>query len=350
MNSPKTFQSGWSPDDCGQALAALEAADRLDVLVVGDLMVDAYLLGRVERISPEAPVPILRADQRERRPGGAANVALNLRALGASVTVAGVVGHDADGLDLQEALRELDLDAAGVLCLPGRRTTVKTRVMSGGQHLIRVDEEDDTDLDAQDGQLFLETLATTLSHRDFDAILIEDYDKGVLSPAVIEGLLHMARERNIPVSVDPKFRHFELYRGVALFKPNLKEMREGLGLVWDDQDPDGMERALDAGLDRLLSEWRPEAILLTLSEKGVRMRTATEDVRQPAHPREILDVSGAGDTVIAVATVLMAAGVEPAVLAQVSNLAGGLVCEKPGVVPVDPEALMEEIRRLPIQA
>lgn len=350
MNTGSTWHTTWSNEDCEQVLNALQTAGNLRILVVGDLMVDAYLLGRVERISPEAPVPILRAHQRDRRAGGAANVALNLKAMGVEVTVAGIIGEDQDGDDLMGELAHLDMDTRGVLPLANRRTTVKTRVMSGGQHLLRVDEEDDMDLDADASQHFLETLAKVLATQDFDAILIEDYDKGALSPTVIDGLLRMARERDIPVTVDPKFRHFELYRGVALFKPNLKELKDGLGLLWENGDVEAMQRALTDGLDRLQSEWRPDAILLTLSELGVRIRTATSDVQQPAHPREILDVSGAGDTVISVATVLLAQGLDPVSMAQVANLAGGLVCEKPGVVPIDLEALMAEVRRLPIQA
>ena len=350
MDTSNTTQNAWSPEDCDRAIAALENADALRILVVGDLMVDAYLLGRVDRISPEAPVPILRASQRERRPGGAANVALNLKALGAAVTVGGAIGNDHDGKDLQRALESQGMDTDAIVTLGDRRTTVKTRVMSGGQHLLRVDEEDDGDLNAEDSQQFLEQLASVLTARPFDAILIEDYDKGALSPTVIDGLLAMARERNIPVTVDPKFRHFDLYRDVALFKPNLKELRDGLGLVWEDGDENAMNHALTEGLNRLQAEWNPENVLLTLSERGVRVKTRTEDVQQPAHPREILDVSGAGDTVIAVATVLLAQGVEAWSLAQVANLAGGLVCEKPGVVPIDLPTLLAEVRRLPIQA
>jgi len=350
MNSSSTTQNAWSPEDCDRAVAALHHAESLRILVVGDLMVDAYLLGRVDRISPEAPVPILRASKRERRPGGAANVALNLKALGASVTVGGAIGMDQDGQDLQKSLDDQGMDTDAIVALKNRRTTVKTRVMSGGQHLLRVDEEDDADLNPEDSQEFLERLAAVLAARPFDAILLEDYDKGALSPTVIDGLLEMARERSIPVTVDPKFRHFDRYQNVALFKPNLKELRDGLGLLWEDGNEAAMNQALTEGLNRLQAEWKPEQVLLTLSERGVRVKTALQDVQQPAHPREILDVSGAGDTVIAVATVLLAQGLDPVSMAQVANLAGGLVCEKPGVVPIDLQTLLAEVRRLPIQA
>lgn len=348
MSLGDTIGTPWSQEDCDKAIHALEQADSLRILVVGDLMVDAYLLGKVERISPEAPVPILRASRRERRPGGAANVALNLLALGVEPTVAGIIGNDPEGKDLRSAMEDLGMDTAGVLALNDRRTTIKTRVMSGGQHLLRVDEEDDVDLEGEDAQQFLGQLATVLAAKRFDAILIEDYDKGALSPTVIEGLLHMAREKDIPVTVDPKFRHFDCYKGVHLFKPNLKEFRDGLGLIWEDGDNHAMGHAMEEGLERLMEKWEPEMVLLTLSEHGVRIRTLMEDIQHAAHPREILDVSGAGDTVIAVATVLLAQGVPASTLAQVANLAGGWVCEKSGVVPVDRRALVEEIRRLPV--
>lgn len=350
MTPVRTTHPTWSEGSCDRAIEAIEKARDLNILVVGDIMVDAYLMGRVDRISPEAPVPILSASRRDRRPGGAANVALNLKALGCAVTVAGIIGKDQDGRDLRNALEELDMDTGGIFAMEDRRTTVKTRIMSGGQHLLRVDEEDDVDLDADASQLFVEHLAKLLSASAFDAILIEDYDKGTLSPVVIRGLLHLAGERGIMVSVDPKFRHFDLYEGVTLFKPNLKELREGMGLVWDDQDSAAMDSALTSGLDLLMNRMQPEYILLTLSERGVRIRSAMEDVHQAAHPREILDVSGAGDTVIAVATALLAQGVDAVTMAQVANLAGGLVCEKSGVVPVDPANLIAEMRRLPIQA
>ncbi len=262
MSNKDTIGYAWKGDDCAAAVQALEQAKNLRILVVGDLMVDAYLLGKVNRISPEAPVPILSASRRERRPGGAANVALNLKALGAAVTVAGVIGADPDGQDLRQAMEDMDMDTAGVLAFDDRRTTVKTRIMGGGQHMLRVDEEDDMDLSADQAQRFLERLAVVMGKQSFDAILIEDYDKGVLSPQVISGLLHMAQEKAIPVSVDPKFRHFQCYTGVALFKPNLKEFREGLGLVWEDGDAEAMERALAKGLSRLMADWHPRCGLV----------------------------------------------------------------------------------------
>ena len=340
--------SPWTAEDRDGAIAALDQAKTMRVMVVGDLMVDQYLLGGVERISPEAPVPILRATTRERRPGGAANVALNLRSLRCQVTLGGIIGDDDAGRDLKANLAQSGMVTDGIVAVKGRPTTLKTRVMSGGQHLIRVDEEVDTDLDSQDAQLLLSAICAALDTLTHHAILLEDYDKGALSPEVIAGVLSEAKSRGIPVSVDPKFRHFQLFKEVALFKPNLKELKEGLGLQWESDNHNARLTGIETGLQQLESLLRPDSILLTLSEHGVRIRHSGQDAQHPAHPREILDVSGAGDTVIAVATVLLAAGLSYSALAAVANLAGGLVCETPGVVPIDAEALRQEIQRLPL--
>ena len=348
MSQGPDTSSAWTGKSREGVLAALDRAPQMRVMVVGDLMVDQYLFGRVERISPEAPVPVVRSTGRERRPGGAANVALNLRALGCSVTLAGLVGEDEHGQHLTQQLHDSGIESDAVAAVQDRPTTVKTRVMSGGQHLLRVDEEVDRDVDVEGGQRLLTAVQQALMARPHHAILLEDYDKGALSEAVIDGILDLARSQGIPVSVDPKFRHFDRYKGVDLFKPNLKELKEGLGLQWESGDARAREQGIQHGLDALETLLFPKAILLTLSELGVRIRHQGRDAHHPAHPREILDVSGAGDTVIAVATLLLAAGVPAPDLAAVSNLAGGLVCETPGVVPIDPEALRREIERLPL--
>lgn len=340
----------WTASSRQSVLDGLAGASSLRILVLGDLMVDQYLLGKVDRISPEAPVPVLNASERDRRPGGAANVALNLRALGCDVSIAGLVGEDDHGRHLIAQLGMEGMDTRGILTSDTRPTTVKTRIMSGGQHLMRVDEEVDADLEAAESARMLDGIRHCLDAETVHAILIEDYDKGALSPAVIDGVLAEAEKRNIPVTVDPKFRHFDLYRGVALFKPNLKELQEGLGLHWEPGDRKARTQGIAEGLEQLESQLRPDAILLTLSEDGVRIRHGGQDDHHPAHPREILDVSGAGDTVIAVATVLLAQGVSPSDLAAAANLAGGLVCEKPGVVPIHPADLVREIEHLPLHA
>ncbi|MDG2426342.1 MAG: PfkB family carbohydrate kinase [Flavobacteriales bacterium] len=344
MNTPTTPSPFVDAAHRATVQDALRKAEQLKVLVVGDVMVDAYLLGQVERISPEAPVPILRTEKREQRPGGAANVALNLVALGAQCALIGTIGHDSEGENLLGLLESAGIDASGLVALDSRPTTSKTRVMSGGQHLLRVDRETTDDLSASDSAAVLERINTLLDRGGFHALVLEDYDKGVLTPAVIEGGIAAARRHGIPVAVDPKLRHFNSYCGVDLFKPNLLELNEGLGLRARGDVPAEIDRALDALIDKLA----PAATLLTLSEHGVRFRSAAKDATSghwPAHARDIVDVSGAGDTVIAVATVLLAQGVSLNLVAATANMAGGLVCEKPGVVPVDPAALHQEIER-----
>jgi rfaE bifunctional protein kinase chain/domain len=328
-----------------QVKKALRGANKLNILVVGDVMVDAYLLGKVERISPEAPVPILRTEKREQRPGGAANVALNLVALGARCTLVGAMGQDDEANILKGLLKGAGISAAGLVTLKDRPTTSKTRVMSGGQHLLRVDREATHDLGAEQSAALLERINTLLAAERFDAIILEDYDKGVLSSEVIRGSIAAARSLGIPVTVDPKLRHFNDFKGVDLFKPNLLELNEGLGLRARGDCP----KEIDAALEALSARLAPTAALLTLSEHGVRFCSSkgsgTGSGHHPAHAREIVDVSGAGDTVIAVATVLLAQQISLTDLAATANLAGGLVCEKPGVVPIDPEALLTEIDR-----
>lgn len=328
-----------------QVKTALRGANQLNILVVGDVMVDAYLLGKVERISPEAPVPILRTEKREQRPGGAANVALNLVALGARCTLVGAMGKDDEANILKGLLEGAGISAAGLVTLKDRPTTSKTRVMSGGQHLLRVDREATHDLDTEQSAALLKRINALLAAERFDAIILEDYDKGVLSSEVIRGSIAAARSLGIPVTVDPKLRHFNDFKGVDLFKPNLLELNEGLGLRARGDRPE----EIDAALEALSARLAPAATLLTLSENGVRFcsgtGSGTGSGHHPAHAREIVDVSGAGDTVIAVATVLLAQQISLTDVAATANLAGGLVCEKPGVVPIDPEALLTEIDR-----
>jgi D-glycero-beta-D-manno-heptose-7-phosphate kinase len=313
-------------------------------LVIGDVMLDAYLWGRVDRISPEAPVPVVQVHQRSARLGGAANVALNLRALGAQTMVASVVGNDDAAATLDALFQEHGIPQGGLVMAAGRRTTVKTRVISGHQHVVRVDEEIDDDLDADTERIFLgHCLGLLRKHRP-GVVIFEDYDKGVLTPNVIVGIVTEARAMGIPTAVDPKKRHFFDYQGVDLFKPNLKELREGLKL----DIPSGDLQAVKEGAEQLQARLGNRASLITLSEHGIYARAGGSEHHIPAHMRSIADVSGAGDTVIAVAALCLAQGLPLADVAAWANLAGGLVCEHVGVVPVDPERLLAEAERLGI--
>lgn len=322
--------------------AIADAFRRTTALVVGDVMLDAYLWGRVDRISPEAPVPVVQVTERSARLGGAANVALNLHALGATPVVASMTGDDEAATTLAKLFAERGLSTEGLVRSAARTTTVKTRVISGHQHVVRVDEEMEQDLTTPDEQAFLHHTIALMRRLGPGVLVFEDYDKGVLTPGVIAGLVAEAQRLGIPTAVDPKRRHFFAYREVDLFKPNLKELREGLKIDLTSGDLAGVKaaaRLLEARLANRIS-------LVTLSEHGIYAHSATEEAALPAHHRSIADVSGAGDTVIAVASLCLAQGLPLHTLAAWANLAGGLVCEHVGVVPVDPAQLLAEARRL----
>jgi D-glycero-beta-D-manno-heptose-7-phosphate kinase len=316
------------------------------VCVVGDVMVDAYMWGKVTRISPEAPVPVVEVTRREQRVGGAGNVVKNLTALGAEVDVISVVGDDSAGHELTRLLATMCTPHLAVD--PQRPTTVKTRVISGGHHVVRVDEESTAPVPSQVVQEALGRLHALLSSaRPPEVVVIEDYDKGLMTLDLIEGVLDACDAANVPVAVDPKLRHFNAYRGVALFKPNLKELNEGLGLQTpvQPQHREAMECAVETLMDRL----QCTRLMVTLGEHGTWMHAPSEGVHHahvPAVPREIMDVSGAGDTVISVAALLLASGTDATSLAAVANLAGGWVCERVGVVPIPRRALESELSRV----
>lgn len=316
----------------------LEQARTTTVLVVGDVMLDAYLWGRVDRISPEAPVPVVHVQQRSARLGGAANVALNLRALGATAVVVSTIGTDNAGKDLERCFLDAGLVSVGLVRSAQRPTTVKTRVISGHQHVVRVDEESTEDLSSHEEAALLERLEQLVRERRPAAIVIEDYNKGVLTPHTIEQVIAMATAAGIPVAVDPKLKNFLRYRGVTLFKPNVKELREGLKV-----DVRGADIAsVRSAVQQLETELGNQATMVTLSEHGVYAHDTQGEHHLAAHQRKIVDVSGAGDTVIAVATLALAQGLPLERIAALANLAGGLVCEEVGVVPIDVERFRRE--------
>ncbi|MDB5274441.1 MAG: rfaE [Chitinophagaceae bacterium] len=309
----------------------------LKVLVIGDVMIDSYLWGRVDRISPEAPVPILQVENREARLGGAANVALNVQALGAVPYLCAVVGDDLDGNNFLSLLEQNNLPAAGIYQSKERITTIKHRIISGHHHLLRVDQETDKPLVKNDKQQLLTKITALLD--TCDVIIFEDYDKGVIDEELITAVVKLAKAKGIPTVVDPKKRNFLHYKHVTLFKPNRKEMKEGLkwdGNLLEDKD-------IEAAVDNLSALLNSNMILLTLSEKGVFIKKERDPACIiPAHIRKIADVSGAGDTVVSVAALCCALNLAPDKIAQLSNLAGGLVCEQVGVVPIDKKLLQEE--------
>lgn len=319
-----------------------DAFGRTTALVVGDVMVDAYLWGRVDRISPEAPVPVVQVTRRSARLGGAANVARNMHALRARPIVVSVIGDDDHARTLERLLVEEGLAPDGVVRSKNRRTTVKTRIISGHQHVVRVDEEMDEDITGGEEDLLLARVETLIRTERPGVVVLEDYNKGVLTERVITGTIALAKAAGVPVAVDPKKRNFFAYQGVHLFKPNLKELREGL----KTEIPSGDLAAVRQAVAQLEQRLGNTISLITLSEHGVYAHRGAEEFTAPAHARSIADVSGAGDTVIAVAALLLAQGAPLATLAAWANLAGGLVCEHVGVVPVERDRLLAEAEAL----
>jgi rfaE bifunctional protein kinase chain/domain len=312
----------------------------LRVLVVGDIMIDSYYFGKVERISPEAPVPVVAVDKKENRLGGAANVALNLVALGAIPTVCSVIGHDKDGDDLTDLLKSNKIGVNGVVRSSDRITTVKTRVIAQNHQMLRIDSEQTQSITAVESYDLVDRVKKLL--QDCDVLLFEDYDKGVLTDENIKQITALAHERHIQVVVDPKKRNFKSYVGVDLFKPNLKELKEGAAIDVNEDN----KAEFEAVVLQLMKKMQLKHLMVTMSEKGVMITDGNVFHYIPAHLRKVADVSGAGDTVISVASLCMALKTDLKLLAELSNLAGGLVCEEVGVVPVQKSKLMAEAQRL----
>ena len=301
-------------------------------------MIDSYMWGEVERISPEAPIPIVSVNKYENRIGGAANVALNIQALGATPIICSVIGDDEKGNIFFELLKKRNISREGILIDSKRKTTVKTRIISNNQHLLRIDEETDNNLSQNIEKEFVSAISKLLSEKKIHAVIFEDYDKGVITPYVIEKVIEIANSKNISTFADPKKRNFLCYKNVTLFKPNFKEFSEGLNLNISKNDFE----AIYLAAKQLHQKSYIKLVLLTLSESGIFISDKVSYKAIPAQIRDIADVSGAGDTIIGVACLCMIAGLEPSAIAAISNLAGGLVCEKVGVVPIDKEQLLKE--------
>ncbi|MEZ0609609.1 bifunctional heptose 7-phosphate kinase/heptose 1-phosphate adenyltransferase [Fibrella sp. WM1] len=314
--------------------------NRLRVLVIGDVMLDAYVWGRVDRISPEAPVPVVTVQRREVRLGGAGNVLLNVQALGAEAVVCSVIGTDQAGDQLHQQLTERGLNCDGLIRSASRITTIKERIIAGSQQVVRVDTETDAYITPDERTQLIETAKALIP--TCHVVLFEDYDKGVLNRDVIAAVTAFANAHNVPTVVDPKKRHFLDYEHVTLFKPNLKELKEGLKVDFNVDQPGELARVVQQLKDRM----RLAGTLITLSERGVYIDLDGQRDQLPAHVRKIADVSGAGDTVISVAACCVALQQAPRRIAALSNLGGGLVCESVGVVPIDKDRLLEEAQRL----
>ena len=312
----------------------------INVLIIGDVMIDAYIWGAVERISPEAPVPIINVRKRDYRLGGAANVGPNIQALGARPILCALAGQDENGKRLLHLLDEKAMSKEGIVTTNRRPTTLKARVIAAHQQVVRIDEESEQPASAEEEALLLDRIEKLMP--ECKVIIFEDYDKGTITPRIIEAVVTKAKAAHIPVVVDPKKRNFLHYQGVTLFKPNLKELREGLKVEIDPKDRNSVIRAVEMVKAKLGAA----GIMLTLSEYGVFIDFEGKQISIPAHQREIADVSGAGDTVISIAAVCVALQLPAERIVALSNLGGGLVCQHVGVVPVNKAELFREAEEL----
>jgi D-beta-D-heptose 7-phosphate kinase/D-beta-D-heptose 1-phosphate adenosyltransferase len=309
----------------------LDAARGKRVVIVGDAMLDVYLRGDVDRISPEAPVPVVRVRERRDALGGAANVAQNVAALGGIPRLVAAVGRDAAGARLHALLRAMGAETDRLIEVE-RPTTTKTRILARVQQVVRVDEEEDEDLPSVDAERIARAAEDALA--EADALVLEDYNKGVLTAPVIAHAIERARSRGVPVVVDPKYRNFFAYRGATIFKPNRRELEAALGAAMDVEHPE----TLPAAVTRL----EVENLLLTLGERGMVLIPARGEVtRVPTAAREVYDVVGAGDTVTAYLAATLAAGATAREAAIIANFAAGVEVGKLGAATVAPQEVVE---------
>ena len=310
--------------------------------VVGDIMLDTYWWGSVDRISPEAPVPIVSLQRKELRVGGAANVALNLRSLGAPTTLFAVIGKDAEGADLTQLLQKEGIDTKHIHVSEQRITTNKVRVMGRNQQMMRLDHEHTQDILSKEEDQLIANFKKYVAAEKPALIILEDYNKGVLTEKVIRTIIQLCNENGILTSVDPKQKNFLAYQHCTLFKPNLKEVKEGLKINIPSvhlTELNKVHEALHASLHNTIS-------FITLSEHGVYYAKGDQQKLIPTHIRTISDVSGAGDTVIAVASLVYATTQDMNLAAELANIAGGMVCELVGTAPIHKASFEAEAIRL----
>jgi len=314
----------------------------IKVAVVGDVMLDTYWWGNVERISPEAPVPVVAVSKKEQRIGGAGNVALNLRSLGASVSVLSVLGKDDDGNQLTTLFNDNHINTTYLVYSDQRITTNKIRIISRNQHMMRLDAELTKDINAAEEEKLLAAVEKYITTESPDVVVLEDYNKGVLTESAITAIISLCKKYEVLTTVDPKRKNFFAYKGIDIFKPNLKEVKEGLNLLSDEVN---LKLLKDIHL-QLKNKLQHKISFITLSEKGVFYNDDLTASLIPTHIRNVADVSGAGDTVIAVASLVYAATKDIHLMADMANIAGGLVCEEVGTVAVDRKKLMAECKQL----
>jgi D-glycero-beta-D-manno-heptose-7-phosphate kinase len=315
---------------------------KLKVAVIGDVMLDTYWWGNVDRISPEGPVPVVSVTKREYRIGGAGNVALNVRSFGSEVSIISVIGNDLEGMQLKELMENNNIDVRFILTSEKRSTTNKIRIIGRNQQMMRLDAESTLDIEPLDENNLFRQLENYVDSEKPDVIILEDYNKGVLTGSFIKNVIGLCNKKNIVSAVDPKRKNFFGYKNVTLFKPNLKEVKENLHILSDDLNEEKMRdihRQLKEKLEHCIS-------LITLSDKGIFYQNETRSGIISSHVRNIADVSGAGDTVIAVASLVYAVSKSVNLMAEIANIAGGLVCEEVGTVAISKEKLLAECRML----
>ena len=319
-----------------------ESFSSLKVGVIGDVMLDTYMWGKVDRISPEAPVPVVSLHKKEYRIGGAGNVALNCQSLGAQVSILSVTGNDTEGVILEELFDSSNIDSSCLVKSSNRITTNKTRVISRNQQMMRLDAEVIHDLDTKEETDLLKKIKDYIATADPDVIIFEDYNKGVLTEKIIQETIALCKQAGVITAVDPKRKNFFTFKQADIFKPNLKEVKEGLNLLTDEISQAQLQK-IHAELQQLLHH---TISFITLSEKGVFYQDNNDAKLIPSHIRNVADVSGAGDTVIAVASMVYARTKNARLMAEVANIAGGLVCEEVGTVAISKEKLLHECELL----
>lgn len=314
----------------------------IKVAVVGDVMLDTYMWGHVERISPEAPVPVVSLDNKEYRIGGAGNVALNTVALGSPTTIISIIGDDDEGKKLSALFEQFGIDTSYLISSKERITTNKTRIISRNQQMIRLDAEHTYDISKEQEIALLEKVKACFEKNKPDVLIFEDYNKGILTNQLINDLINLCKQYKVVTTVDPKRKNFFSFAEVDIFKPNLKEVKEGLNLLIEEVSESTLKN-IHSELNKRL---RHNISLITLSEKGIFYQSPQTHKIIPTHIRSIADVSGAGDTVIAVASLAYAATKDIHISAEMANIAGGLVCEEVGTVAINKAKLLQECKLL----
>lgn len=308
------------------------------IAIIGDMMLDSYIWGKVNRISPEAPVPVIEVENEFTRFGGAANCALNISTLKSIPLPVGVIGYDSYGSDFLSLLNDSEINPNGIFTVEDRPTTAKTRVIAANQHVVRIDKEKKIEIDEATENKIISFFNDKI--KEIDALILQDYNKGVLTNRIICEIIDIANKNNKIITVDPKFNNFYSYKNVTVFKPNRKEAEDALGIKISNAAD--IEKAGKLIQEKLNAKY----VLLTLGEEGIALFENGKELKKlPTKARKVADVSGAGDTVISTLTIALAAGADIVEAAYLANWAGGLVCEVAGIIPIEIDNLFNTIEK-----